>query len=124
MTSLQVKPKITKIKGFRNIGLLVGTLKTLITMYKMLGASSPPKKEEEKELLVKMYFYLLSSGISQLNKAGHPDISSWAKNSPDRVFAWAVTGKPELSAYLRVKAGNSKAGRGEYKRSNRFYHVL
>ncbi|HBK68395.1 MAG TPA: hypothetical protein DEB05_07340 [Firmicutes bacterium] len=113
--------KLPKIKGLRNIGLLAGALKALMAMSKLLGASSPPKKEEEKELLVKMYFYLLSSGISQLNKAGHPDISNWTKKSPDRVFAWAVTGKPELSAYLRVKAGNSKAGRGEYKRSKPFF---
>lgn len=113
--------KLPKIKGLHNVGLLVGTLKALMAMSKLLGATSPPESEEEKELLVKMYFYLLSSGISQLNKAGHPEISSWTKKSPDRVYAWTVTGKPELSAYLRIKAGNSKAGRGVYKRSKPFF---
>lgn len=113
--------KFPKIKGLKNIGLLLGVLKALMAMSKMLGAVKPPEDQKEKELLVKLYFYLLSSGISQLNKAGHPEISKWAKKSPDRVYAWVVDGKPELSAYIRVKAGNSKAARGLYTRSKPFF---
>lgn len=113
--------KLPRIRGLHNIKLLLGVLKALMAMSNMLGASKPPESEEDKDLLVKMYFYLLSSGISQLNKAGHPDISKWIKKSPDRVYAWAVTGKPELSAYIRFKAGNSKACRGEYTRSKPFF---
>lgn len=113
--------KLPKIKGLKNLGLLISTLKALMTMGNMLGAKEPPKKEEDKVLLVKLYFYLLSSGISQLNKAGHPEVSKWAKKSPDRVYAWTVSNMPELSAYIRVKAGNTKACRGEYKRSKPFF---
>ncbi|MFZ5645344.1 MAG: hypothetical protein ACOY46_17365 [Bacillota bacterium] len=113
--------RLPRIIGLRNLGLLLGLLSALTTMAKMLSATEPPKKEDEKELLVKLYFYLLSSGISQLNKAGHPEVSSWARKSPDRVYAWTVTGKPELSAYLRVKAGNTMAARGQYKRSKPFF---
>lgn len=113
--------KLPKIKGLKNLGLLINILKVLTTMAKLLGATKPPEKEEEKELLVKLYFYLLSSGISQLNKAGHPDVSKWAKMSPDRVYAWAVNNKPQLCAYIRVKAGNTKAVRGEYTRSKPFF---
>ena len=32
-----------------------------------------------------------------------------------------MTGKPELYAYIRVKAGNSKSARGEYTRSKPFF---
>jgi hypothetical protein len=113
--------KLPKIKGFTKLGLLVNTLKALTTMANLLGSTNIPKEDDEKELLVKLYFYLLSSGISQLNKAGHPSVSKWAKRSPDRVYAWAVNEKPELSAYIRVKAGNTKAVRGEYKRSKPFF---
>jgi len=113
--------KLPKIKGLKNLGLLLATLKALMTMGNMLGAKKPPEKNEDKELLAMLYFYLLSSGISQLNKAGHPGVSKWDKMSPDRVYAWAVNDKPELSAYIRVKAGNSKACRGEYKRSKPFF---
>ena len=86
-----------------------------------LGATEPPAAEAERELVVKLYFYLLSSGISQLNKAGHPDVARWVAASPDRVYAWSVEGKPELSAYLRLKAGNSRAARGVYERSKPFF---
>ena len=113
--------KLPKIKGFKNLGLLIYTFKSLLKMAAMLGATEPSKDEDEKELLVKLYFYLLSAGISQLNKAGHPKVSNWAKKSPDRVYAWAVDDRPDLCAYIRVKAGNTKSARGKYTRSKPFF---
>lgn len=113
--------KLPRIRGIKNLGLFIGTLKALLKMAKLLGAKDVPEDKKTSELLVKMYFYLLSSGISQLNKSGHPDVSKWAKMSPDRVYAWAVTGNPELSAFIRVKAGNTKASRGEYRRAKPFF---
>ncbi len=113
--------KLPKIRGIKNLGLLINTFKVLLKMAAMLGTTEAPRDEEDKKLLVKLYFYLLSSGISQLNKAGHPDVSKWAKKSPDRVYAWAVDNEPELSAYIRVKAGNSRSARGKYTRSKPFF---
>lgn len=113
--------KLPKIKGIQNVGLLVATLRALLKMSSLLGATDIPKAEEEKDLLVKLYFYLLSSGISQLNKAGHPEVSNWVKKSPDRVYAWTVDGKQDLAAYIRVKAGNSQSARGQYTRSKPFF---
>lgn len=113
--------RLPKIIGWKNMKLLISTFSLLLLMAKLLQSTKPPKKVKDRELLVKLFFYLLSSGISQLNKAGHPEIIKWTKRSPDRVFAWSVEGKPELSAYIRVKAGNSKAARGEYKRSKPFF---
>ncbi len=112
---------IPKIKGMKKAGTLVNFVMVLLKMAGLLGATEPPKDEAEKELLVKCYFYLLSSGISQLNKMGHPEIHEWALKSPDRVYAWAVNGYPQISAYMRVKAGKSRAGRGEYKRAMPFF---
>lgn len=113
--------KLPKIRGFRNLGLLIYTFKALLKMASMLGATDIPKDQDEKELLVKLYFYLLSAGISQLNKVGHPRVSNWAKKSPDRVYAWVVDGKPDISAHIRVKAGNSRSARGQYTRSKPFF---
>lgn len=113
--------KLPKIKGFKNISLLINTFKLLLRMSSLLSAKEAPKSEFDKELLVKLNFYILSSGISQLNKLEHPEISKWAKKSPDRVYAWAVNGNPELSAYIRVKAGKTRACRGEYKRAKPFF---
>ncbi|MDD6147066.1 MAG: hypothetical protein PUB43_08515 [Oscillospiraceae bacterium] len=112
---------IPKIRGMKKAGTLVSFVMVLLKMAGLLGATEPPKDEAEKELLVKCYFYLLSSGISQLNKMGHAGIKEWTSKSPDRVYAWAVNGYPQISAYLRIKAGKSRAGRGEYKRAMPFF---
>jgi hypothetical protein len=87
----------------------------------LLGATEPPTSERDKALVVRLYFALLSAGISGLNRAGHPEIAAWVARSPDRVYAWAVDGHPEVAAYLRVKAGRTKAARGEYRRSKPFF---
>ena len=112
---------IPKIKGIKHAGTLVSFVMVLLKMANLLGATEPPKDEETKELLVKCYFYLLSSGISQLNKMGHPEIKDWTTKSPDRVYAFAVAGYPQVSAFIRIKAGKSRAGRGEYKRAMPFF---
>jgi hypothetical protein len=41
-----------------------------------------------------------------------------AEKSPDRVYQWIVEGGP--SAYLRMRAGKTKAGRGIYARRRPF----
>ena len=112
---------IPKIKGIKHAGTLVSFVMVLLKMANLLGATEAPKDEETKELLVKCYFYLLSSGISQLNKMGHPEIKDWTSKSPDRVYAFAVDGYPQVSAFIRIKAGKSRAGRGEYKRAMPFF---
>ncbi len=112
---------IPKIKGLKKAPVLVSFVMVLLKMADLLGATEPPKDEDTKELLVKCYFYLLSSGISQLNKMGHTEIRDWTSKSPDRVYAFAVDGYPQVSAYLRIKAGKSRAGRGEYKRAMPFF---
>ena len=94
----------------------------LLKMSSLLGIAEPPENDEETSvLLCKLYFYLLSSGISQLNKLGHPAIQEWTSKSPDRCYQWEVVGHPECTAYIRIKAGKSRAGRGEYKRAKPFF---
>ena len=112
---------LPKLKGvFSNLGTFIPLLKGLLTMSKLLSAEDAPKDPDDQKLTVKLYFYLLSNGISQLNKAGHEKIHKWALESPDRAYAFAVTGYPDLQSYIRVKEGNSKAGRGEYPRCKPF----
>lgn len=113
---------LPKIKGMaKNFSAFTAFLSALLKMSSLLSAKEPPKDDASKELLVKCYFYLLSSGISQLNKCGHKDIHEWTSASPDRVYAWAVDNYPQVSAYIRIKAGKSRAGRGEYKRAMPFF---
>ena len=108
---------LPKMHGvFSHLSSFMAIMQGLLGMAKLLQAEEAPENQADRELLVKLYFYLLPNGISQLNKAGHEKIHSWALGSPDRAFAFAVTGYPELQSYIRVKEGNSKAGRGEYPR--------
>ncbi len=112
---------LPKMKGIvSNFGSFTAIMQGLLTMAKLLGAQDAPESSEDQELLVKLFFYLLPNGISQLNKAGHEKIHDFALKSPDRAYAFAVTGYPELNSYIRVKEGNSKAGRGEYPRCKPF----
>ncbi|WP_459129298.1 hypothetical protein [Guggenheimella bovis] len=113
--------KLPRIKGIFKIGLLVPFFQSLLKMASLLGAKEAPADQETKELLTRCLFYLLSSGISQLNKLEHPDVKNWSMKSPDRVYAFAVDGYEDLGAYLRVKAGKTKSSRGYYKRSQPFF---
>ncbi|MDR1734984.1 MAG: hypothetical protein LBR73_08915 [Oscillospiraceae bacterium] len=114
--------KLPKMKGaVKNLGAFLSFMQVMLKMSALLGATKAPEDEATKSLLVKCMFYLLSSGISTLNKAGHPAVTAWTKPSPDRVYSWAVNGHPEVSAYVRIKAGKSRAGRGDYKRALPFF---
>ncbi len=113
--------KLPAFRGLTRLGILIPFMKALLKMASLLGLKEAPKDEETKHLLVKLYFYLLSSGISQLNREGHPDIVEWTKMSPNRVYAWVVDGYDDVAAYLRVKAGKTKSARGAYTRSQPFF---
>jgi hypothetical protein len=112
---------LPKMKGLNFIKEFGVFMMALLKMADLLGLETPPEDEETKRLLVKCYFYLLSVGISTLNKNGHEAIHAWALKSPDRVYAWKVDGEEAISAYIRVKAGKTKAGKGIYKRAMPFF---
>ena len=113
--------KLPKMK-IKSLSKFVKFMAVLLKMSSLLGIKEPPENDEETSvLLCKLHFYLLSSGISQLNKLGHPAIHEWTLKSPDRCYQWEVVGHPECTAYIRIKAGKSRAGRGEYKRAKPFF---
>lgn len=113
---------LPKMHGIvKNGGTFLAFMMVLLKMSSLLTAKEAPEDEETQKLMVKCFFYLLSSGISTLNKNGHEAIHDWALKSPDRVYAWAVNGYDDISAYIRVKAGKTKAGRGVYKRALPFF---
>ena len=78
---------LPKMKGVvSHFGAFKAFLMTLLKMSSLLGATEAPKDEATKELMVKCFFYLLSSGISQLNKMGHEDIHDWTSKSPSLIL--------------------------------------
>ncbi|MDR3293594.1 MAG: hypothetical protein LBT20_05780 [Clostridiales bacterium] len=111
---------LPKIKGLSKLGVFVPILLALLRMAGLMQAKDKPEKLEDQIMLCKLYLYLLPNGISQLNKMGHPDVTVVTKTSPDRAYALAIDGYPELQSWIRVKAGKSMSGRGEYKRCKPF----
>ena len=118
MTGDMSKLPMFKIKNLPKFGLFMAVL---LKMSSLLTATDVPEDEDTQVLLTKLYFALLSTGISALNKMGHPTISKWVKESPDRCYQWEVIGYPEIAAHLRIDHGNSKAGKGLYERSDPFF---
>lgn len=116
------KPVVPRFRGvLRHFGLFVKVM-TLLIGLKLLMPDAKPKSPEQVRLKVKMTIYMVSTALSQLNKAGDPDMVKWTTKQPERIYQWSC--EPEgIAAYLRIKAGKTKAGRGYYTRRKPFVHM-
>lgn len=115
------KPVIPGIKGFGKPGLLIKVFSLLLSL-KIMMPTARPKDLEKKKLKVKLAFYMVTTALSQYNKGGDPDMVKWTSKQPDRIYQITVDGT-DIAAYLRVKGGKSKAGRGIYTRKRPFIHM-
>lgn len=115
------KPVLPSIKGITKFSLLIKILSLLLSL-KILMPDARPKNKMKKKLKVKLSFYMITTALSQYNKGGDPDMVKWTTKQPDRIYQISVDGE-DIAAYLRVKAGNSKAGRGFYTRKRPFLHM-
>jgi hypothetical protein len=111
------KLALPRIQGLRRIGVILRTVPLLLSL-KMLMPDADPKTPEKRALKTKLLLYMVTTALSQLNKAGEEGMTKLTKNSPDRVYQWVVEDGP--AAYLRMKAGKTKAGRGIYTRRRPF----
>ncbi|MCP4130145.1 MAG: hypothetical protein GY754_03910 [bacterium] len=116
------KPVIPGIKGFKNFSLLMKTFALLMSL-KILMPNAKPKDYNKKRLKVKLMIYMLTTALSQYNKGGDPDMRKWTSMQPDRAYQISVDTEEDIASYLRVKAGNSKSGRGFYARKRPFVHL-
>ena len=115
------KVVLFRIKGMTRLFLLIKVL-TLLMSLKILMPAARPKKPEKKRLKVKMTIYMITTGLSQYNKSGDPEMAAWTAKQPERIYQMSVENE-DIAAYLRVKAGKSKAGRGFYKKRRPFLHM-
>ncbi len=110
------------LKGaFTRFGLFLKVLGILLGL-KLLMPDAKPKSPLQARLKVKMTLYMVSTALSQLNKAGDPEMKEWTSRQPERVYQWSVDGT-DIACYLRVKAGNTQAGRGICTRRRPFVHM-
>jgi len=115
---LRGKLVLPSISGITKVTLLTKVI-LLLNSLKIMMPNVRPKSEEKKYLKVKMAFYMATTSLSQLNKVGDVDMQKWVAKQPDRIYQVVVDGT-DIAAFLRVKAGKSKSGRGEYKRKRPF----
>jgi len=115
------KPVIPRLRGWTRVGLLLKVLRLLMAM-KLLLPTAKPKSPQQAKLKVKMTLYMITTALSQLNKAGDTEMKDWTSKQPLRVYQWSC--EPEgIAAYLKIKAGKSKAGRGYFERRKPFVHI-
>jgi len=115
------KPVIPVIRGWTRFGLLWKVLLLLLKL-KLLLPEKKPGNPVDARLKVKMTLYMATTALSQMNKAGDPEMAKWTGKQPERIYQWSVDGE-DIACYLKVKAGKSKAGRGHYTRRTAFVHT-
>ncbi|HPO15602.1 MAG TPA: hypothetical protein PLI09_19325 [Candidatus Hydrogenedentes bacterium] len=109
------------IKGFTKVGLLIKILGVLMGL-KILMPTAKPKNPLQAYLKVKMTLYMVSTALSQLNKFGDEEMKKWTERQPERIYQWSVDGT-DIACWLKIKAGQTKAGRGMYERRQPFVHM-
>jgi hypothetical protein len=112
-------PSLKRLAGIPKLLRVVPFLLKL----KVLMPDAVPTDPAGKALKVKMLLYMVSNALSQLNKGGDETMVKLVKNSPDRIFQWTVEGGGP-AAYLRMRGGQTKAGRGTYTRRRPYVHMI
>jgi len=115
------KAVLPRISGMYRLGLLLKVIPLLMSL-KLLMPDVVPKDPARKLLKVKLLMYMVTTALSQLNKGGEPEMVKFCAKSPDRIYQWSVEPDGPF-AYLRIKAGKTKAGRGIYTRRRPFVHM-
>lgn len=115
------KPVLPSIKGIKHVGLLINTLRLLLAL-KLLMPNARPKNKAKRRLKVKMTLYMITTALSQYNKGDDPEMKKWTSKQPERIYQMSVEDE-DIAAYVRVKKGLSKAGRGTYQRRKPFVHM-
>lgn len=111
---------LPSIKGILKLRLLIKVLSLLLGL-KLIMPNSKTDTEEKRYLKVKMTIYMITTAVSQYNKAGVEAMVNWTKKQPERIYQFSVN-DTDIAAYIRIKNGKTKAGRGVYKRRSPFVH--
>jgi hypothetical protein len=115
------KTVLPSIRGLSHPALLAKVLGLLLSL-KLMLPSARPTDPAKRRLKVKLTVYMITTALSQYNKGGDPDMQRWTAKQPDRIYQFSV--EPDgIAAYLRVRGGQTKAGRGVYQRRRPFVHM-
>jgi hypothetical protein len=107
--------------GIWKLPLLIRLVVLLLGLL-LLMPNVNPKDPVKRELKLKLIMYMVTNALSQLNKGGDEDMAAWTAKQPDRIYQLSID-PAGPAAYLRVKGGKTKAGRGHYTRKAPFVHM-
>ena len=113
-----------RIGGWYRLGMVTKFMRLLLGL-KLMAPSARPTGPVKRYLKVKMSLYMITTALSVYNKLDTPEMTAWTAPQPDRIYQFVVEPYEEergIAAYLRVKAGRTKAGRGVYRRRSPFVH--
>ncbi len=110
------------LKGIWKLPILIKTVPLLIGLT-LLMPEKQPKDDKTRLLKVRMTMYMVANALSQLNKGGDEDMMKWTSKQPDRIYQFSIQPDGDPAAYLRVKGGKTKSGRGIYTRKAPFIHM-
>ncbi len=111
---------LPSLKGIWRLPLVIKTVPLLLGLT-LLMPDNNPSDQAKRELKVRMTLYMVTNALSQLNKGGDEGMQKWTAKQPDRIYQLSV--QDGDAAYLRIKAGKTKAGRGIYTRKGPFVHM-
>jgi hypothetical protein len=115
------KTVLPSIRGYGHPALLAKVVRLLLGL-KLMLPSAQPTDPVKRALKVKLTLFMITTALSQYNKGGDPAMQRWTAKQPDRIYQFSV--EPEgIAAYLRVRGGQTKAGRGVYERRRPFVHM-
>lgn len=115
------KTVLPGIRGLTHPALVAKVVQLLLGL-KLMLPSAQPKDPAKRQLKLKLTLYMITTALSQYNKGGDPEMERWTAKQPDRIYQFSV--EPEgIAAYLRVRGGRTKAGRGVYERRRPFVHM-
>ena len=124
--------------------LLLVKVARLLSTLQILAPEVVTRDPEARALRVKLILYLATRALCELYRGGHPQMVELVDESPDRIYQWTVgsvgsegtaatdgtlssdttaaLGGALIGAYLRMRHGQIKAGRGVYPHRRPFVH--
>jgi hypothetical protein len=112
-------PSLPRIIGFGRHPLLAGRVLRLLSSLRILSTDPDKVAPADRPLRVELMLYLATAALSQLARAGDPELTALVAASPERVYQWTVA-DTGTGAYLRMQRGRTRAGRGIYARRRPF----
>jgi hypothetical protein len=83
----------------------------------------PGAKTKDPRRRVALTIRLAALGLSEMNRAGHPETVALVAASPDRVYEWHVEETGDR-AWVRMRDGKTRAGSGAYPRRRPFVRFV